>query len=70
MGFIVTPIIRSMFPDLMNQVSLDMTSDADLNAFLDKWFFRNAALIDTINDTIINLALMAGIFFRIRTLKH
>ena len=70
MGFIATPIIRSMFPDLMNQVSFDMTSDADLNAFFDKWFFRNAALIDTINDTIVNLALMAGIFFRIRTLKH
>lgn len=33
-------------------------------------FFRHFALIDTISDTLVNLALMAGIWFRIKTLKH
>ena len=60
-----------MFPDLINPVNINMMmSDADLNTLFDSWIFRNAALIDTINDTVTNLALMAGIFFRIRTLKH
>ena len=71
MGFIATPIIRSMFPDLINPANINMMmTDADLNTLFDSWIFRNAALIDTINDTVTNLALMAGIFFRIRTLKH
>lgn len=34
------------------------------------WILNNAALIDTINDTLINIALVAAIFFRIKTLKH
>ena len=33
-------------------------------------FFRHFALIDTISDTLVNLTLMAGIWFRIKTLKH
>ena len=33
-------------------------------------FFRHFALIDTISDTLVNLAMMAGIWFRIKTLKH
>lgn len=70
-GFIAMPIIRCLFPDLMNLVNINMMmSDADLNTLFDSWIFRNAALIDTINDTVTNLALMTGIFLRIRTLKH
>ena len=33
-------------------------------------FFRHFALIDTISDTVMNLAMMVGIWFRIKTLKH
>ena len=33
-------------------------------------FFRHFVLIDTISDTVMNLAMMAGIWFRIKTLKH
>jgi len=32
--------------------------------------FKNLVLIDTVTDTVTNLALMAGIWFRIKTLKH
>ena len=34
------------------------------------WIINNGALIDTINDTVVNLALCTGIFFRVKTLKH
>ena len=33
-------------------------------------FFKHLVLIDIISDTVSNLALMAGIWFRIKTLKH
>lgn len=33
-------------------------------------FFRNIKLTDTISDTITNIALIAGIWFRIKTMKH
>jgi hypothetical protein len=32
--------------------------------------FRNLILIDTISDAIVNIALIIGIWFRIKTLKH
>jgi len=32
--------------------------------------FRHVAIFDTINDTIVNLILLTGIYFRIKTLKH
>ena len=70
-GFIAMPVLRSLFPDMINPVNINMMmTDADLNTLFDNWIFRHAALIDTINDTIINIALMTGIFFRIKTLKH
>jgi hypothetical protein len=55
--------------EIIRNVNLFETAD-DVNALFGTWFFRNAALIDTINDTIINVALLTGIFLRIRTLKH
>lgn len=33
-------------------------------------FFRNMVLIDIISDTVLNIAMMAGVWFRIKTLKH
>ena len=33
-------------------------------------FFKNLVLIDIISDTIFNAALLTGIWFRIKTLKH
>lgn len=34
------------------------------------WIFRHVGLVDTINDTLVNIALLLGIWFRIKTLKH
>lgn len=34
------------------------------------WIFDNLALVDTISDTLVNVALCIAIFFRIKTIKH
>jgi len=34
------------------------------------WMFKNMALLDTINDTLVNLGLAVAVFFRIKTIKH
>ncbi len=46
--------------------------DADMLVYnmLNNGLFRNFALIDTISDTLVNLAILTGIWFRIKTLKH
>ena len=36
----------------------------------DNGFFKHLVLIDIISDTIFNVALLTGIWFRIKTLKH
>ena len=41
-----------------------------INEMFNMSIFRHAALYDTINDTIVNLILLTGIYFRIKTLKH
>jgi hypothetical protein len=41
-----------------------------MNQLFGMSIFKHVALFDTINDTVINLALMAGIYFKIKTLKH
>ena len=48
------------------------SSDADMIVYnmLNNGLFRNFALIDTISDTLVNLAILTGIWFRIKTLKH
>lgn len=35
-----------------------------------EWLLRHPGLVDTINDTVVNLALAALVFLRIRTIKH
>lgn len=67
-SMIITPI-SGHFMEIIRSVNIVETAD-DVNALFGTWPFRNAALIDTINDSIINIALLIGIFLRIRTLKH
>ncbi len=69
-GFVSAPLMT----DWLNTMSdLQATSGDDISSTLfifDSWMFRNIALLDTISDTIFNLALMAAIYFRVKTLKH
>jgi hypothetical protein len=47
-----------------------METPENLNNLFNTGLFRHAALIDTINDTLMNMALLTGIYFRVKTLKH
>lgn len=74
--FISSMVISAAAAPLMGHwfnaftADLQIEGPENLNALFSTGLFRNAALIDTVNDTLINLALLAGIFFRVRTLKH
>ncbi len=42
----------------------------DIETIFDIPFMKHVALYDTISDTVVNCALLIGIYFRIKTLKH
>lgn len=60
-SIITTPFVTKWAADIMN---------GDAMRMFDNGLFRNLVLIDTISDSIVNIALMIGIWFRIKTLKH
>ena len=67
LGLILTPIIMHYFGGL----AINFPDNPQMTAeMFNLGIFRHVALIYTINDTIVNLALMTGIYFRIKTLKH
>lgn len=41
-----------------------------ISQLVENGLIKNLALVDTISDTLFNLAMIAGILFRIKTLKH
>ncbi len=56
---------------LMQHWGLEIIESADqIEGLFSHGFFRNVALWDTLSDTVVNLALLTGIWFRIKTLKH
>ncbi len=63
----ITPIMESWASAVMTGLEDGSTV---IRRLFDNGLFRNLVLIDTISDTIVNLAMMAGIWFRIKTLKH
>ena len=62
-----SPFMTSYVMDAVNNAG---NVDAGIMNLLNKGIFRNLALVDTISDTLMNTALLAGIWFRIKTLKH
>lgn len=48
------------------------SNDAEMIVYnmFNSGLFRHFVLIDTISDTMVNLAILTGIWFRIKTLKH
>ena len=41
-----------------------------MDSFFNNGLFKNLVLLDTISDAAINIAMLTGIWFRIKTLKH
>lgn len=66
-GIIMSPIMTDWAVKVIENANDDPT--AIFQMFNNK-LFKNLVLIDTVTDTVTNLALMAGIWFRIKTLKH
>ena len=66
-SIVSTPIMESW---ASNVFELRNDDTAVITRLFDNGFFKNLVLIDTISDAIVNLALMAGVWFRIKTLKH
>ena len=60
-SIISTPFMTKWAVEMMN---------GDMMKMLDNGIFKNLTLIDTISDAIVNIALMTGIWFRIKNLKH
>lgn len=48
----------------------EITDPSAIFRVFDNGLFRNLVLIDTVSDAIVNIAIMTGIWFRIKTLKH
>ena len=67
-SIISTPIFSSWAMEFINNV--DMSDDEAISKLMNLGVIKHLALIDTISDTIVNVALMTGIWFRIKTLKH
>ena len=67
LSIIATPIMNEWIMNIANNMNDDPMAVLEL---FRKGFFKHLVLIDLISDTVCNLALMAGIWFRIKTLKH
>ena len=67
-SIIVTPAMTTWTKDIISTLGNDDT--ALLKSMFGSGLFRHLVLIDTISDTIMNVALLTGIWFRINTLKH
>ena len=68
-SIIMTPIMVSWTADIINTLE-NATDEAVIMSVFDNGFFRNLVLIDTVGDLLINGGMLAGIWFRIKTLKH
>jgi hypothetical protein len=66
-SIISTPIMMGYVDGFLSE---SMTDIENANALLNSGLIKNLAAIDMISDTILNLALVAGIWFRVKTLKH
>ena len=64
-SIIATPIMAPWTNELF-----DMMDNGNFDEIFNFSIFRHAALFDTLNDTLVNIALLIGIWFRIKTLKH
>ena len=69
LGLVLTPITSAVFKEFAT-LNFEANTPEAMNQLFGMWPFRHAALLDTVNDTLINLGLIIGIYFRVKTLKH
>ena len=66
-SLIMTPFTANLASEIIEN-SID-NPNAALEA-LGNRYFKNMVLIDIVSDTVFNISLMTGVWFRIKTLKH
>ena len=66
-SILATPLMTNWIMGIADNLNDDPMAVLQLTQ---NGFFKNLVLIDIISDTVTNLALMAGVWFRIKTLKH
>ena len=69
LGLVAMPLTIVSFNEFANMNFQANTPEA-LNQLFSMGVFRHVALIDIVSDTLINLGLAAGIYFRVKTIKH
>ena len=65
----MTPVMTSWTNDILTNLG-NSDDKALITSLFGSGLFKHMVLIDTISDTMMNAALLAGIWFRIKTLKH
>ena len=68
-SMVVTPFMSGYMKEFA-MTATTMDSPEVVEMLFELGILQHAALIDTINDSIFNIAMLACIFFRIKTLKH
>lgn len=68
-SMLLSPIMMSTMN--LNEIIANVDNQEAMKEMLsNSSIFKHMGLFDTISDTVVNLALLAGIWFRIKTLKH
>lgn len=65
-SIIMTPFLTDWVVEITNANNAGTLMDS----FFNNGLFKNLVLLDTISDAALNIAMLAGIWFRIKTLKH
>ena len=66
-SIVMAPIVDSWSSELLENMNNDPTAILEM---FSNGLFKNLVLLDTVTDTIVNVALLTCIWFRIKTLKH
>ena len=66
-SILMTPVMENWTAQVMEGLNEDPTLVLNL---IDNGVVKHLVIIDIISDTVVNLALMAGIWLRIKTLQH
>lgn len=69
LGLAILPFTNVFFKEFAS-LNFEANTPEAMNQLFGMGVFKHAALWDTLNDTVINLALIAAIYFRVKTLKH
>ena len=65
-SIIMTPFLT----DWVMEIASANEAGQLMDSFFNNGLFKNLVLLDTISDAAINIAMLTGIWFRIKTLKH